>query len=44
MYLVMCEMEEYKSDTVNEVSVTPGNATTVNFELIQNMVEEVANN
>lgn len=44
MYSVMCEMEEYKSDTVNDVSVIAGNATTVDFELIEDMTEEVANN
>ena len=44
MYSVMCEMEGFKNDTINDISVTAGNSTTVNFELIPNAVEEVVSN
>ena len=44
MYSVMCEMEGFKNDTINDISVTEGNSTTVNFELIPNAVEEVVSN
>ena len=32
-YTVICEMEGYESDTLQNVQVTQGNSTTVNFEL-----------
>jgi hypothetical protein len=33
VYSVVCELEGFESDTVKDVSVSAGNATTVNFQL-----------
>lgn len=33
VYSVVCELEGFESDTVNDVSVSAGNATIVNFQL-----------
>ena len=33
MYTVICSLDGYKNDTVNDVSVTVGNSTTVDFSL-----------
>ncbi|MDD4143234.1 MAG: DUF4382 domain-containing protein [Prolixibacteraceae bacterium] len=33
VYSIVCELEGFASDTVNDVSVSSGNATTVNFQL-----------
>lgn len=32
-YSVVCELEGYENDTIKDVTVTAGNATTVNFQL-----------
>lgn len=33
IYSVVCELEGYENDTIKDVTVTAGNATTVNFQL-----------